>query len=70
MKRVVVRATVCQVTIAPSSSASLAQNCSSFSNCGEAVAAYCSRNSKRDRDKDGITRENLCGRNGEMIPSR
>jgi len=52
------------------SGAALAQNCSSFMNCAEAVASYRSGNSKLDRDKDGIPCEKLCGSNEESMPSR
>ena len=46
----------------------LAQNCSSFQNCAEAVASYKAGNTKLDRDKDGIPCESICGRNGENMP--
>ena len=45
----------------------MAQNCSSFKNCKEAVASYQSGNSKLDRDKDGIPCESICGSNGEYM---
>ena len=51
-----------------SSGAAVAQSCSSFSNCAQAVASYQSGNTKLDRDKDGIPCEKLCGKNGENMP--
>jgi len=51
-----------------SSGGALAQNCSSFQNCAQAVASYKAGNSKLDRDKDGIPCEKLCGKNGENMP--
>ena len=51
-----------------SSGAAIAQNCSSFQTCAEAVASYKAGNSKLDRDKDGIPCESICGRNGENMP--
>ena len=51
-----------------SAAAAQAQNCSSFSSCAEAVAAYKAGNTKLDRDKDGIPCEKLCGRNGQNMP--
>jgi len=50
------------------SGGALAQNCSSFQNCAQAVASYKAGNSKLDRDKDGIPCEKLCGKNGENMP--
>jgi len=50
------------------SGGALAQNCSSFQNCAQAVASYKEGNSKLDRDKDGIPCEKLCGKNGENMP--
>ena len=47
----------------------LAQNCSSFSTCAEAVKSYQQGNSKLDGDKDGIPCEKLCGRNGQNMPN-
>jgi len=51
-----------------SSGAAMAQNCSSFANCAQAVASYKAGNTKLDRDKDGIPCEKLCGKNGENMP--
>lgn len=51
-----------------SSGTAVAQSCSSFSNCTQAVASYQSGNTKLDRDKDGIPCEKLCGKNGENMP--
>jgi len=51
-----------------SSGAALAQNCSSFQTCAQAVASYKSGNTKLDRDKDGIPCESICGSNGENMP--
>jgi len=51
-----------------SSGAALAQNCSSFQNCAQAVASYKAGNTKLDRDKDGIPCESICGSNGENMP--
>jgi len=48
----------------------MAQNCSSFRSCAEAVASYKSGNSKLDRDKDGIPCEKLCGSNGQNMPQQ
>jgi hypothetical protein len=45
-----------------------AQNCSSFSNCAEAVKSFKAGNTKLDRDKDGIPCEKICGSNGENMP--
>ncbi|MCP9796199.1 excalibur calcium-binding domain-containing protein [Cyanobium sp. Lug-B] len=50
------------------SGTALAQNCSSFSNCAEAVRSYNEGNTKLDRDKDGIPCESICGSNGENMP--
>jgi len=50
--------------------AAMAQNCSSFRSCAEAVASYKSGNSKLDRDKDGIPCEKLCGSNGQNMPQQ
>lgn len=50
-----------------SSGAAMAQNCSSFKTCKEAVASLRDGNSKLDRDKDGIPCEKLCGSNGEYM---
>ena len=50
-----------------SAGSAIAQNCSSFQNCKEAVASYKAGNSKLDRDKDGIPCEKLCGSNGENM---
>ncbi|WP_416223849.1 excalibur calcium-binding domain-containing protein [Synechococcus sp. CBW1107] len=46
----------------------IAQNCSSFKSCKEAVASLRAGNSKLDRDKDGIPCESICGSNGEYMP--
>jgi hypothetical protein len=46
----------------------LAQTCSSFSNCSQAVASWKNGNSKLDRDGDDIPCEKLCGKNGENMP--
>jgi hypothetical protein len=54
------------LTFAPGSA--LAQNCSSFSNCAEAVKSFKAGNTKLDRDKDGIPCEKICGSNGENMP--
>ena len=51
-----------------SSGTALAQNCSSCSNCAEAVRSYKEGNTKLDRDKDGIPCESICGSNGENMP--
>jgi len=51
-----------------SSGAALAQNCSSFQTCAQAVASYKAGNYKLDRDNDGIPCEVICGRNGENMP--
>jgi uncharacterized protein (DUF2141 family) len=45
----------------------MAQSCSSFKTCKEAVASFKDGNSKLDRDKDGIPCEKLCGSNGEYM---
>ena len=50
-----------------SAGSAVAQNCSSFKSCKEAVASYQSGNSKLDRDKDGIPCESICGSNGEYM---
>lgn len=50
-----------------SAGSALAQNCSSFKTCKEAVASYQAGNSKLDRDKDGIPCESICGSNGEYM---
>ena len=50
-----------------SAGSAMAQNCSSFKSCKEAVASYQSGNSKLDRDKDGIPCESICGSNGEYM---
>ncbi len=50
-----------------SSGAAMAQSCSSFKTCKEAVASLRDGNSKLDRDKDGIPCEKLCGSNGEYM---
>jgi hypothetical protein len=49
------------------SGSAMAQSCSSFNSCKEAVASYKNGNSKLDRDKDGIPCESLCGKNGEYM---
>jgi hypothetical protein len=46
----------------------VAQSCSSFKTCAEAVASYKSGNAKLDRDHDGIPCESICGKNGENMP--
>lgn len=48
----------------------MAQSCSSFSNCAQAVQSWKSGNSKLDRDGDGIPCEKLCGKNGEYMPKQ
>ena len=58
----------CVGAIVFSAGSALAQNCSSFQNCAQAVASYKSGNGKLDRDKDGIPCESICGRNGENMP--
>ena len=50
-----------------SAGSAMAQSCSSFNSCKEAVASYKNGNSKLDRDKDGIPCESLCGSNGEYM---
>jgi len=50
-----------------SAGSALAQNCSSFKTCKEAVASYKNGNSKLDRDHDGIPCESICGSNGEYM---
>jgi uncharacterized protein (DUF2141 family) len=50
-----------------SAGSAIAQNCSSFKNCKEAVASLKEGNTKLDRDKDGIPCEKLCGSNGENM---
>jgi len=47
-----------------SAGSAMAQTCSSFKTCKEAVASYKAGNTKLDRDKDGIPCESLCGSNG------
>jgi len=54
--------------LALSSGTALAQSCSSFQACVQAVASYESGNTKLDRDKDGIPCESLCGSNAENMP--
>lgn len=51
-----------------SSGAALAQSCSSFQTCTQAVASMKAGNSKIYKDKDGIPCESLCGSNGEYTP--
>jgi uncharacterized protein (DUF2141 family) len=51
-----------------SAGSALAQSCSSFQNCAQAVASMKAGNTKLDRDKDGIPCESLCGSNGENMP--
>jgi hypothetical protein len=70
MNHIAIRAVVGLGTLFLFSGAALAQNCSSFSNCAEAVASYRSGNTKLDRDKDGIPCEKLCGSNGQNMPGR
>jgi len=50
----------------------MAQNCSSFKSCKEAVASYKAGNSSWTgiRTVDGIPFESICGRNGENMPQR
>jgi len=50
-----------------SAGSAMAQNCSSFTTCKEAMASYKSGNSKLDRDRDGIPSEKICGINGEYM---
>lgn len=50
------------------SGSAMAQNCSSFSTCKQAVDSYNDGNTKLDRDKDGIPCESICGSNGENMP--
>ena len=50
-----------------SAGSAIAQNCSSFKNCKEAVASLKEGNTKLDRDKDGIPCEKLCGSKGENM---
>ena len=70
MTPIAIRAAVGLGTLLLFSGTALAQNCSSFRNCAEAVASYESGNRKLDRDKDGIPCEKLCGSNGQNMPSR
>ncbi len=70
MKLQVITASIGLGALLLSSGAALAQNCSSFSNCAEAVASYKAGNTKLDRDKDGIPCEKICGSNGENMPGR
>ncbi len=51
-----------------SAGSALAQSCSSFQTCAQAVASMKAGNTKLDRDKDGIPCESLCGSNGENMP--
>ena len=50
------------------SGTAVAQNCSSFASCSEAVESYDSGNRKLDRDKDGVPCEKPCGKYGENMP--
>lgn len=69
MKNLLSIATLATTTaLVVNSGIALAQACSSFPNCAEAVKSYKAGNSKLDRDKDGIPCEKLCGKNGENMP--
>ncbi|MCB8839986.1 hypothetical protein [Aurantimonas sp. VKM B-3413] len=46
----------------------LAASCKSYSNCREAVIAWCAgRHPRADGDNDGIPCENVCGSRAEIV---
>lgn len=60
--------TIVSFLLAFSTHSAMAQNCSSFSTCRQAVDSFNDGNTKLDRDKDGIPCEKLCGSSGENMP--
>ena len=66
--KIILSALALATAVVLSAGSALAQNCSSFSNCAEAVKSYNAGNGKLDRDKDGIPCEKICGKNGENMP--